>query len=103
MTKAEQAMADLQAKHDSVEEVGQKRKARERAAREWVAHFNSVLDLVESTDSEIATEDELVHLLVGSWELKADGKDEKLVNRLAGIRPAKTEPTEPSGSFGEAA
>jgi len=61
-------------------------KNRIQAAKQWVSHFNSVLDLIDSTDEPVETNEQLAAALVKSWKAKADEKDEHLKDRLKRLR-----------------
>ena len=58
-------------------------KNRLQAAKQWVNHFDAVLDLIDSLDTVPDNNDDLAKLLVASWKAKAEEKDSKLKARLA--------------------
>ena len=59
---------------------------RERAAQQWVSHFNSVLDLIDTLDEVPETNEGLAAALVASWEENAKAKDTKLVDRVKRLK-----------------
>jgi len=67
-----------------------KRKNRIRAAEQWVEHFLAVTEFMESLDDDepIESKDDLVKLLVESWESKEHDKDISLRSKFAKLRTA---------------
>jgi len=74
--------------HEGVNDADDKRKNRERAAQQWVEHFLAVTEFIESLDDNepIDSKDDLVKLLVSSWEVKEHDKDVALKDKFAKLR-----------------
>ena len=88
VSEAEKAYAKLQAGDSKeAENKSEKRTKREKAAREWVSHFNAIMDILEDKSIDVEpSEAGLVEALVSSWEAKADNRDTNVSNRLAALR-----------------
>ena len=76
--------------HEGISDVSDKHKNREKAAVQWIEHFLAVTEFIESLDDNepIESKDDLVALLVASWEAKEHDKDVALKDKFAKLRTA---------------
>ena len=70
-------------------EPDDKRKNREKSARQWVEHFYSVLEFVKTLDDdEDLSIDNLTKLLADSWEAKEHDKNVELARTIKALKGA---------------
>ena len=81
-----QALYEKMESGSAVAETNDDDKNRLNAAKQWVSHFDSVLDLIDSLDEVPDNNEDLAKLLVVSWKAKAEEKNTKLKSRLAKLK-----------------
>ncbi len=91
MTEQEQKQAELAAKYEAgslgaSDDVDDKKKKRERSAKDWVNHFFQVKKYVNQAKEDgvvCKTEDELVAYIVSTWEGSAGEKNTAVADLFA--------------------
>jgi len=84
LTKAEEKFLKLQHGEKLTNEESDKRKNRERAARQKIQDFITISEWLEGLDDNEPweTEDDLIKLLVEYWEIKEDDRTHVLKNKF---------------------
>ena len=73
--------------HEQASDIDEKRKNREKSARQWAEHFFQVLEFVKTLDdSEEISIDNLTRLLADHWEAKEHDKNIELKRSVEALR-----------------